>query len=124
MTTATHPGMVSAYERFNQPKPEGDIDLVAEVRQILQESGLVQNAIEYFDTNRLIQDAIGKSSDVQRHLMNRYWSTQLAMVPNSTDIRYMLIPNGTILEWLKLFCSVIVPVLITHRLPKMLSVSF
>jgi hypothetical protein len=103
---------------YFKPRAEGEIDLVAEVRNILISNGLGQN-IENYDNNRIIVDAVDKSSAVQRFQLNRFFALQMVMVnANSTEERFCLIPNGDVSDWLVLFKSKVVPFLIEHSLPK------
>lgn len=118
MNQAAQQAILAGQQRFVQPKPEGDIDLVLEVRNILQSAGLLQNVLHAYDNHRFVIDAAGKCSDVQRFMLNRYWNLQLSMSPNSIDVRYNLIPNGTINDWLRLFRDSILPFLIQNGLPK------
>lgn len=108
-------------EQFFQPKAEGDIDLVAEVRKLLNESGLQVEVANAYDTNRFVVEAVGKSSDVQRHLLNRFFAQQLVSAPTqSIEERYCLIPDGKIEDWLNLFRAKVLPFLIVNRLPAVL----
>lgn len=103
---------------YFKPRTEGEIDLVAEVRNILVSSGLGQN-IGNYDDNRIIVDAVDKSSAVQRFQLNRFFALQMVMVnANSTEERFCLIPNGNVSDWLILFKSKVLPFLIEHNLPK------
>lgn len=103
---------------FHATKPEGDIDLVGEVRKLLVESGLGQNLHETYDINRFIVDAKNKHSNAQRYLLNRYWYLQLSKFQTATiNERGSLIPNGSVHTWLKIFQEVILPKLIELRLP-------
>lgn len=104
---------------YYAPKPEGDIDLVLEVRNILAASGLLMKLPETYDNHRFILEAAGKPSSVQRFLLNRYWAAQLAMAPRpSVEERYCLIPNGAVADWLDLFRKKIVPFVLDNDLPK------
>lgn len=108
-------------EQYYQAKQEGDIDLVQIVRQSLVNSGLMQNVLAHYDTNRFILEANGKPSTVQRFLLNRYWTQQLMASPSpSIEERYCLIPNGTIEDWIKLFNAKVVPFLVSNGLPNAL----
>lgn len=106
---------VTAYKAM---RDENDRDLVSEVRTILHETGLQIPTAKYFDTHPIIQDAQHKKPDVQRWLLNRYWNLQLMAcnVP-SVNVRFCLIPNGPIDEWINLFKTMVVPFLVRHTLP-------
>lgn len=106
-------------EHYNTVKSEGDIDLVSEVRQLLCTVGQVKNLTLAYDQHRFIIEAQGKPSDVQRHLLNRYWSHQLMSASrNSTEERYCLIPDGQIGDWLTLFREKVIPFIMENDLPK------
>lgn len=104
-------------QRYHQGKPDGDLDLVLLVRTLLERSGL-QLKLEAYDNDRFIVEAIDKSSDVQRFLLNRYWSQQLMYCSvTSIEERYCLIPNGTNQDWLSLFESKVLPFVVENDLP-------
>jgi hypothetical protein len=105
-------------EQYIQPPSAGDIDLVAEVRSILNSSGLGQRVKDAYDPDRFIIEAHGKRTDVQRYLLNRYWNQQLMQAKQpSIEERFCLIPNGEIEDWLRLFKSKIMPFVIQNDLP-------
>jgi hypothetical protein len=105
-------------QEYYQPKPDGDIDLVLEVRSRMLSCGLHANVQVGFDNNRFIIEATGKPSQVQRHLLNRYFSQQLASSSKpSIEERYCLIPNGEIKDWLTLFEQKVLPFLMENNLP-------
>jgi len=107
-----------AIDYYHSPKMDGDIDLVTEVRNMLVASGLLPKVQTCFDTNRFIIEASGKASDVQRFLLNRYWSQQLmSSSRHSIEERYCLIPDGTITDWLHLFQTKVLPFIIANDLP-------
>lgn len=104
--------------QYYQPKPQGDIDLTATVRQLLVEAGLLQNVLVAFDNHRFVLESIGKPSNVQRFLMNRYWNQQLMVAPvPSIEERYCLIPDGTVENWLTFFRGKVLPFIISNNLP-------
>jgi hypothetical protein len=104
--------------QYVQPKPEGDIDLIKEVRDSMLAAGLHNAVYAGFDTNRFIIEAQGKNSAAQRFLLNRFWTLQLmSSVRPSTEERYCLIPNGTVQDWLRLFKAKVLPFVIENNLP-------
>jgi len=104
-------------DAYNAAKPEDDIDLVEEVRNILIKAGL-GNRLEAFDNNHFIQEAKGKYSVVQRYLLNRFWGQQLMLTNLPTaEERYCLIPNGEVSDWLKLFENKVLPFILENDLP-------
>jgi hypothetical protein len=108
----------SGVEHYMSPRQEGEIDLVKEVRALLVDSGLAANLEKAFDNHHQIIEARDKPSQVQRYLMNRYWTTQLMIHANKTaEHRFFLIPNGSVQQWLELFKNTIIPFLVEHNLP-------
>lgn len=109
--------IINGIDMYNQPKPPGDIDLIAEVRNCMLSAGLGQR-IAAFDNNRFIKEAINKDSSVQRYLLNRYWTNQLLHSPRvSIEQRYCLIPDGKVEDWLELFKNSILPFIVSNDLP-------
>lgn len=105
-------------DQYHQPRAEGEIDLVASVREMLINAGLAQRVSAFFDTNRFIVEAQNKNSSAQRFLLNKYWSIQLmASTTPSTEERFCLIPNGTTGDWLRLFNNKILPFIVSNELP-------
>jgi hypothetical protein len=109
--------MNEGLDKYYSEKPNTDIDLVLEVRNILLSVGLA-NKISNFDNHRFVVDAKGKTSEIQRYYLNRYWNEQLIQCSSSTtDIRYYLIPDGEISYWLELFKDKIIPCVLDNNLP-------
>jgi len=115
---AVHDPLAQGRAQFFQPKPEGDIDLVAEVRNRLISAGLLRQAEAFYDTHEHVIGAVNKESSVQRHLLNRYWNLQLSMCPNNMDVRFYLVPNGKIEDWLRLFSESVMPFIVQNQLPR------
>ena len=104
-------------EQYHTPKPDNDLDLISSVRSIMLNSGLGQK-IDAYDNDRFIVEASGKTSDVQRFLLNRYWNQQLMASEKQTiEERFCLIPNGTIDDWLRLFQAKVLPFVVENNLP-------
>jgi hypothetical protein len=119
---AVHDPLAQGRAQFFQPKPEGDTDLVGEVRNLLIGAGLLQQVALHFDTHEHVMGAVGKESSVQRHLLNRYWNLQLSMCPNNMDVRFYLVPNGKISDWLRLFSESVLPFVVQNQLPRAIMV--
>lgn len=99
-------------------RPDGDINLVTEVRNLLLNNGIPTAA---YDQHQLIQASMNKASSVQRFNLNRYWSLQLmATEKYSEEERYCLIPNGSNEEWLKLFEAKVLPFALANGLPRII----
>ena len=113
-----HEMLQQGIDRYRQPRLDTDIDLVQEVRERLVMSGLLQRTVNYYDNNHFIISAKDKTPEVQRFLLNRYWSHQLMRATRpSLDERYCLIPNGEVSDWLSLFTDKILPFIIENNLP-------
>lgn len=105
-------------DQYYQPKNPNDMDLVAIVREDLVNSGLANHLPTAYDNSRFIQEAVGKDSNVQRFLLNRYWTQQLMSAKQiSIEERYCLIPNGDVQDWLRLFRSKVLPFIVQNDLP-------
>lgn len=104
-------------EFYKQPKPEGDIDLILEVRNLFLKEGLQSEIEQFYDIHPWIREAQGKQSEVQRYFLNRYLNKQLLCHPNSINERYCLIPNGSVKDWLELFTSKVLPFMVKNKLP-------
>ena len=107
-----------AYDRFMASKPEGDLDLVQQVADNLSQYGLKDQLNAHYFNHRFVQEAQGKRSDIQRHLLNRYWNLQLAMAPGSAEIRPYLIQTSTVENWFDLFQRHVAPFIVNHQLPR------
>jgi hypothetical protein len=118
MNAAVHPGMEAGLAQFHQVKPEGEIDLIKACRDILVEAGLSKSLPEHFDNNRHILDGQNKIWTVQRFLLNRYWTAQLSMCPNTINARYSLLANGAAEAWLQMFRAAVLNVIIVNELPR------
>lgn len=111
-----------AQEAFTKERLSTDIDLVKEVRDLLVNSGLMQEVINHYDTSNYILEASTLTPDGQRFLLNRYWNLQLLVVDAITvEERFCLITNGEFHDWLRLFKDKILPCAICHRLPTSLN---
>src|ERR1700757_1592214 len=87
------------FNNFYAPRQEGDIDLVALVREALKHANL-NDKIEIYNAHPLIKEAGDKQPAIQRWLLNRYWLIQLITVDtDSSNARMHLIPNGTEEDW-------------------------
>ena len=118
MNAAVQDPLARGRAQYFQPKPEGDIDLVAQVRNLLVSAGLAKQVEIFYDKHQYVIDAAGKESSVQRHMLNRYWNLQLSMCPNNMDTRFYLVPNGKITDWLRLFTDSVLPFIVQNQLPR------
>ena len=103
---------------YNNPKPAEDIDLTDEVRKLLMNAGLLNNVINFYDSDQFIIDSYGKHSSVQRYYQNRFWTSQLPRaVQSSTTVRTYLINDGSVDTWLNMFNKYILPFIKENSLP-------
>lgn len=99
-------------------KPEGEMDLIAIVREDLAAAGLGDLLPEFYDNNPWIVDGKDKLATVQRYLLNRYLKFQLQQCPaSSIDARYSLLNEGKIEVWLQLFRDNVLTFMVKNRLP-------
>lgn len=95
---------------------EEQINLVDEVSKILEEAGhpRPQDWKRYLDQNALISDTM-----YQRFLINRCFRQILGEVTTEVtmDVRYCLVDNGKIKDWLRLFKQGVVPCIVRLNLP-------
>lgn len=109
----------STVDQFAKPREDGEIDLIASCRQLLVDSGLIQNAESSFDTSQHIKIAQGANSLAQRYCLNTFWRIQLMRLPCDTQReRFCLLDEGPVENWLRIFEEAIMPVVRLHNLPK------
>lgn len=102
---------------YFQEKPVGDVDLVEEIVNLFNKYNY-QGKIDLFLSHPRIISADGKSSTVQKFLLNAYWYHQVIQVSNdSMKVRAALIPGGDPHNWLKLFEEIVLPFAIENNLP-------
>lgn len=103
---------------YNSPKQEGELDLVALVRQRLVEMGLAERLNEGFDQNRFILEAHNKHAHAQQYLLNRYFATQFMAVADDTLLqRYALIYEVSTPNWVEIFEKSVLPAFVAYNLP-------
>lgn len=118
MNSSFQEKMQRGVAQYNTARQEGDMDLVNEVRMLLNANGLQGKVIELYNTDKFIVEAEGKAPNIQRFLLNRYWNQQLmCSQANSMDQRYCLIPNGEVIDWLRLFKESVMPFILQNNLP-------
>lgn len=108
----------AAVEQYKKKRSPEELDLIGEVRKVLNDNGLGNQVKEVFDNDPRIIEAKDKVPEVQRHLLNKFWLPQLlnSSAPSQEE-RFCLIPNGEPKEWLHLFKEKIVPFVIEQQLP-------
>lgn len=130
-TSIMHFGSVDAYREqinhdpaaiFKEARQATDFDFVLEVRNILINAGASAEQITAYDTAKIIADAQSMRPDAQRHLINRFFRTQMLSLRevDSIVVRTYLIDAGEYSDWIRLFKDSVVPFLIRNSLPKVL----
>lgn len=95
---------------YHQLPTSDDIDLVSVVRDLFIKEGLGDYLAIAYDRDQHIIDARNKRPEVQRHLLNLYLNLQLMKAKtDSSTIRYCLLPDGEIHDWLMHFRSFVLP---------------
>lgn len=116
-TTTEESTAQNTFNPYTRARHENELDLVDEVRKLLVESGL-SKSLYLYENNRFILEAKDKAPGVQRFLLNRFWTLQLSLCPDSLQERYCLIPDGKVEDWLSLFKIKILPFILQKGLPK------
>lgn len=103
---------------YDTPRNDNDRDLVPEVRQILSEAGVSEDALKHcYDQNRFVQGAIGRVPLVQRTQLNRLFSMSIQIAPdNTTALRSELIPQGPVDQWVDLIRDKVAPFIVEKKL--------
>ena len=103
---------------YNEPKPEGDRDLVKEVRGIFSDAGVSEEGLQRnYDAHRHISSSKDKVSVVQQVMINRYMDVTLKRSPKSTiQLRAELLANGDMDNWVNQVKTKITPFLTDTRL--------
>ena len=107
----------ASIEKYHTKRSENDLDLVAAVRTALAEHGMTQEELSVYDTNRIVIAAMTKTTEVQRHLLNKFFSMLLdASTGPTTELKFNLLPSGTIETWFKVVRESIIPALVQNKL--------
>lgn len=103
---------------YDMPRFENDRDLVPEVRKILADAGVPEEALAHcYDGNRFVQGAKGRVSLAQRVQLNRFFSLSLQSVPeNTTALRSELLPQGPVDQWVDLVREKVAPFVAEKKL--------
>lgn len=107
-----------AMQQYREPRADGEINLIAQVRQLLVNAGLENAASSFYDSDANLRDALNRNAEVQRYWLNRYWNLQLMNCRTvSVNERFCLIPNGSVDDWLRLFTDKVLPFIVKNQLP-------
>ncbi len=114
----TQEALNKGIDQYRSERTETDINLILELRQMLVSAGLLMKVIEAYDSDRFIIEGMDKPPEVQRFLLNRYWSQQLMKsTKSSIEERSCLLNNGTYDDWLFFFKEKILPFILENNLP-------
>lgn len=103
---------------YDTPKPEGDVDLVAAVREKMVVLLGLETVQKFFDPHQFVTAAQGRHSDVQRLCLSRWFTRQLMTAGHHThDLRPQLNCFDTTL-WLKAVTEAIIPAMQQFQLPR------
>lgn len=106
---------MNANEIYLKKRSPDERDLVEETVTILKSKGISEEKLNIFLQNHHIQDAKNKVPEVQRYLLNRYWSLELMQASKvSIDERFCLIPNGSLDDWFRLFETKVLPFIVKY----------
>lgn len=94
------------------------LNLVAEVCNVLTRLGHERpnDWMKYLHSDAMVE---GQDNSIQRFLINRAMRLVLSEITNENtmDVRYCLVDQGEIHDWLRLFETGVAPWLIKHNLP-------
>lgn len=110
-----------AKEQYFAPRQDGELDLIEEVRSAMVAIGLGHNTATAYDTDPKIQTARMRNCNVQRFVLNQFWTLQLYSLPQNTEeLRRLLFPEGDILQWLQTFKEQVLPFAAKNNLPRLI----
>jgi hypothetical protein len=115
MVTKYNPGLVALI----QPKPADEECMVSMVDKYLTEY-IGQEAVEHFRNDPVYKSATGKTLDVQRLMINRYFTNVLLRYRSKKNnniniVITSLINDGTFMDWITLFRSDVIPFIKEHN---------
>lgn len=121
--------MIGIRNFYHEPRLEGELDLIKEVRQVMLEKGVSIEALErVYDKHPIIIESADKHAPVQQHNLSRFFNEQLLchqglekVKGNEVDTRlqrYQLLNEVTPSEYLKVISVSVIPVMAELDLPK------
>lgn len=103
---------------YDAPKPEGDIDLVQWVRDLMLVHCGVEPTEQHFDGHQYVLAAVDRHSQVQRVVLSRWFNLQLVISGETThDQRCQLTTTNTEL-WQAVIEKTILPTMGKIGLPR------
>ena len=103
---------------YDEPRHEGEIDLVVEVRTLLSKAGISEETIAAtYDVNRHVIAAKDRISVVQRVQLNRFLELPLinSYVP-TIEIRADMLGQRSSTKWLEVIEDKVAPFIKEHKL--------
>lgn len=116
VTTNGNPAM----DEYNKPRDPSDYDMVFLVAKHLEEELNNKNAGNLFRGDPIIASVVSKTSNVQRVMINRYFTNLLLVFRskkdvNVTDVLFYLVSDGYVEDWFTLFRTYVIPFLNTNN---------
>lgn len=102
-------------EEFKQPRKSDDMDMVFLVGKHIQDFIGTKEA-DMFYNDPMIKTIVTLGTNAQRVIINRYFTNLLLRFRAKKDVQVndillMLIPDGYIEDWFKIFNKIIIPFL-------------
>ena len=113
----THP-FEAGIKMYDEPRHEGELDLVVEVRALLSKAGIEEEAlVATYDVNRHVIGAKDRISVVQRVQLNRFLELPLinSYVP-TIELRADLLGQRSSTKWLEVIEDKVAPFIKEHKL--------
>ncbi len=97
-----------AEEIYKKVRTDEEPNLINDVVSMLQRYNFSQEQINIFLNHKFIVSCKNQVFEVQRVNINRFWSMQIMQCDKETvEIRYHLLPDGSIENWLAFFEKII-----------------
>lgn len=107
---------------FKEGALEGEIDLVAHVRELFVKHGATEETLSaFYDSNQFVKDAANKHASAQQFLLNRfcadeYFKKEMEKVDTRIQ-RHVLIYNIKSDAWLTIMDQTVIPSMLELGLP-------
>lgn len=119
-TSSGHPSnpFEAGVKMYDEPRHEGELDLVVEVRALLSKAGISEETLSAtYDLNRHVIGAKDRISVVQRVQLNRFLELPLinSYVP-TIEIRADMLGQRSSTKWLEVIEDKVAPFIKEHKL--------
>lgn len=109
-----------AMDEFNRPRDPEDYDMVYLVTRHMEEALDNKTAAIMFKNDPMVQGVVNKTSNVQRIMINRYFTNLLLIFRSKkdvvvNDVLYYLVSDGYVEDWFTLFRTQVIPFLNTNK---------